>query len=487
MASQDSLIERTAIDLAEQVKAGEVSAVSVLDAHLAHIEERDGQLNAFNLVTTDHARAQAEAVDHRVATGLEVGPLAGVPVALKDNMCTLDIETTCSSNILKGWRPPYNATVAARLADAGAVLIGKTNLDEFAMGSTTENSAFGPTLNPVDPSVVPGGSSGGSAVAVAANMSPIALGSDTGGSIRLPASFCGVVGVKPTYGRVSRLGLVAYGSSLDQIGPFGRTVADAARVLEVIGGHDPGDSTSIPEAMPAISEHLSDGVTGFRVGILTEMMGDGIDAEVSARIRSAADALAAAGAEVVEVSVPSISAGLSAYYIVAPAEASSNLSRYDGVRYGNRVDAATTGEMMERTRTAGFGAEVKRRVMLGTYALSAGYYDALYGKALKVRALLRAELEAAYQGVDVLLSPVAPTTAFPLGEKSADPLTMYLTDICTITSNLVGHAAMSVPFGLSSAGLPIGVQIWAPALGEIPMFRTAAVLESAANEAGASS
>jgi aspartyl-tRNA(Asn)/glutamyl-tRNA(Gln) amidotransferase subunit A len=487
MSEEAALNERSAIELAESVRSGAVTATQVLEAHLASIAERDPGLNAFNLVTADHARSQAEAIDHRIAQGLEVGPLAGVPVAIKDNMCTADIDTTCSSNILKGWRPPYNATVIARLSDAGAVMVGKTNLDEFAMGSTTENSAFGPTRNPIDPNLVPGGSSGGSAVAVAANMAPIALGSDTGGSIRLPASFCGVVGVKPTYGRVSRLGLVAYGSSLDQIGPFGRSVADAARVLEVIGGHDPGDSTSIPEAMPSISSHLDDGVDGFRVGVLTEMMGEGIDPEVAARIRAAADALAAQGAEIVEVSVPSISAGLSAYYIVAPAEASSNLSRYDGVRYGNRVDAPTTGEMMERTRTAGFGAEVKRRIMLGTYALSAGYYDALYGKALKVRSLLRSELETAYAGVDIMLSPVAPTTAFPLGAKAADPLTMYLTDICTITSNMVGHPAMSVPFGLSEAGLPIGVQIWAPALGEIPMFRTAAVVEAAARAQGASS
>ncbi len=480
------ITQRSVIDLATAVTAGDITATAVLDAHLAQIAERDGELHAFNLVTEDHARAQAAEVDRRIANGETVGPLAGVPVAIKDNMCTTGIPTTCSSRILEGWRPPYDATVVQRLAAAGAVMVGKTNMDEFAMGSSTENSAFGPTLNPLDPTVVPGGSSGGSAVAVAANFSATSLGSDTGGSIRLPASFCGVVGVKPTYGRVSRFGLVAYGSSLDQIGPFARSVADAARVLETIGGHDPGDSTSIPEAFPSLADHLDDGVAGKRVGILTEMMGDGISGDVAARVRAAADALAAAGADVVEVSIPSISAGLSAYYVVAPAEASSNLSRYDGVRYGNRVDAATTGEMMERTRTAGFGAEVKRRIMLGTYALSAGYYDALYGKALKVRALLRAELEAAYANVDVLLSPVAPTTAFPLGEKSADPLTMYLTDICTITSNLVGHASMSVPFGVGDSGLPIGVQIWAPALGEVPMFATAAVLEAAqrASDAG---
>ena len=400
-----------------------------------------------------------------------------MPVALKDNLCTEGVPTTCSSRILEGWIPPYTATVVERLVAAGAVPVGKTNLDEFAMGSSTENSAFGPTRNPHDVTRVPGGSSGGSAAAVAAGFAPVSLGSDTGGSIRQPAALCGVVGVKPTYGTVSRLGLVAFGSSLDQIGPFSATVADAALVLEVIGGHDPGDSTSLPGSFPSVSEHLDDGVSGLRVGIVTEMMGDGIAADVTARVRAAADALAAAGATVEEVSVPAATYGLSAYYLVAPAEASSNLARYDGVRYGVRVEAATAGEMMEATRTAGFGDEVKRRIMLGTYALSAGYYDAFYGKALKVRTLIRRDFDAAYERFDVLLSPTSPTTAFPFGDKTADPMAMYLNDVCTIPTNLAGHPAMSVPFGVGDDGLPVGVQVLAPALGEVVMFRTAAVLE----------
>ena len=416
-------------------------------------------------------------IDRRVAAGEDPGPLAGVPVALKDNLCTEGVPTTCSSRILEGWVPPYTATVVERLVAAGAVPVGKTNLDEFAMGSSTENSAFGPTRNPHDVTRVPGGSSGGSAAAVAAGFAPVSLGSDTGGSIRQPAALCGVVGVKPTYGTVSRLGLVAFGSSLDQIGPFSATVADAALVLEVIGGHDPGDSTSLPGSFPSVSEHLDDGVSGLRVGIVTEMMGDGIAADVTARVRAAADALAAAGATVEEVSVPAATYGLSAYYLVAPAEASSNLARYDGVRYGVRVEAATAGEMMEATRTAGFGDEVKRRIMLGTYALSAGYYDAFYGKALKVRTLIRRDFDAAYERFDVLLSPTSPTTAFPFGDKTADPMAMYLNDVCTIPTNLAGHPAMSVPFGVGDDGLPVGVQVLAPALGEVVMFRTAAVLE----------
>lgn len=469
---------RTAVDIAAGVRSGELSALEVLDEHLERVALRESEIHAFNHLTEEAARAAATELDRRVAAGEDPGPLAGVPVALKDNLCTEGVPTTCSSRILEGWIPPYTATVVERLVAAGAVPVGKTNLDEFAMGSSTENSAFGPCRNPHDPNVVPGGSSGGSAVAVAAGMAAASLGSDTGGSIRLPASFCGVVGVKPTYGRVSRLGLVAYGSSLDQVGPFARSVGDAALVLEVISGHDPGDSTSVDRPAPTLTGAVDAGVEGLRVGVLKEMMGDGIAPDVATRVRAAAEALAAAGADVVEVSVPEVSLGLSAYYVVAPAEASSNLSRYDGVRYGLRVDAPTTGEMMELSRTAGFGDEVKRRIMLGTYALSAGYYDALYGTALKVRSLLRSRLEAAYDGCDLLISPVAPTTAFPLGSK-ADPLTMYLTDICTITSNLVGHPSMSVPFGRGADGLPVGVQIWAAALDEERMFRAAGVLERA--------
>jgi len=469
-----------ALSIAASVRAGDRTATEVLEEHLGRIAERETEIHAFNLVTEQDARATAAAVDAAVAAGNDPGLLAGVPVAIKDNLCTRGVPTTCSSKILEGWRPPYDAPVVQRLAAAGAVAVGKTNLDEFAMGSSTENSAFGPTRNPHDTSRVPGGSSGGSAAAVAAGFAPISLGSDTGGSIRQPAALCGVVGVKPTYGLVSRLGLVAFGSSLDQVGPFAHTVADAALVCEVVGGHDPGDSTSLPAEFPAVSEHLSDGVAGLRVGIVTEMMGEGIAPDVAARVRAAADALAAAGATVEEVSVPAVTYGLSAYYLVAPAEASSNLSRYDGVRFGNRIEAATTGEMMTATRTAGFGDEVKRRIMLGTFVLSAGYFDAFYGTAQKVRTLMRQDFDTAYERFDVLISPTSPTTAFAIGDKTADPMTMYLNDICTIPTNLAGHAAMSVPFGTGDDGLPVGVQVLAPALGEVPMFRTAAVLEAAA-------
>jgi aspartyl-tRNA(Asn)/glutamyl-tRNA(Gln) amidotransferase subunit A len=475
----------TAVDIAAAVRAGERSAVEVLEPYLAAIEARDAELHAFNLVTADEARDAAAALDRRVAAGEDPGPLAGVPVALKDNLCTRGVPTTCSSRILEGWRPPYDATVVARLTAAGAVSVGKTNLDEFAMGSSTENSAFGPTRNPHDPTRVPGGSSGGSAAAVAAGFAPVALGSDTGGSIRQPAALCGVVGVKPTYGLVSRYGLVAFASSLDQIGPFATTVRDAALLLEVIAGHDPCDSTSIPQPAPGLVDVLDRGVEGLRVGVIAELTGEGIAPDVARRVTEAAEALERAGATVGEASVPAAALGLSAYYLIAPAEASSNLARYDGVRYGLRVDARTTGEMMEASRTAGFGDEVKRRIMLGTYALSAGYRDAYYGKALRVRTLIARDFAAAYERFDVLLSPTSPTTAFPIGDKAADPLSMYLNDVCTIPTNLVGDAAMSVPFGTGDDGLPVGVQVLAPALGEVPMFRVGAALEAAAPGAAA--
>jgi aspartyl-tRNA(Asn)/glutamyl-tRNA(Gln) amidotransferase subunit A len=471
----------TALGIAGAVRDGTRSAVDVVEEHLSAISARDGEVHAFNLVTADRARQAALALDRRLAAGEDPGPLAGVPVALKDNMCTSGVPTTCSSRILDGWCPPYDATVVEKLAAAGAVVVGKTNLDEFAMGSSTENSAFGPTRNPHDTSKVPGGSSGGSAAAVAAGFAPLALGSDTGGSIRQPAALCGVVGMKPTYGGVSRYGLIAFASSLDQIGPFARTVADAAALYEAIAGHDPRDTTSIPEPVPAVGPGLGEGVAGLRVGLVTELCeAEGIEADVTARVREAADALEQAGAKVDEVSVPAAVYGLSAYYLIAPAEASSNLARYDGVRYGLRVDAPTTGEMYDRTRTEGFGPEVKRRIMLGTYALSAGYYDAFYGKAQRVRTLILRDFEAAYAGFDVLLSPTAPSTAFALGAKTADPLTMYLNDVCTIPSNLTGHPAMSVPFGTGDDGLPVGVQVMAPALGEPLMFRVAAAVEAAA-------
>jgi aspartyl-tRNA(Asn)/glutamyl-tRNA(Gln) amidotransferase subunit A len=471
--------------IAGAVREGDRSAVDVLEEHLARIAARDEEIHAFNLVTVDEARAQAQAVDAAVAAGDDPGPLAGVPLALKDNMCTRGIPTTCSSKILDGWRPPYNATVVDRLRSAGAVAVGKTNLDEFAMGSSTENSAFGPTRNPLDTGRVPGGSSGGSAASVAAGFTPLAIGSDTGGSIRQPAAFCGVVGMKPTYGAVSRYGLIAFASSLDQIGPFAADVADAALMFDVIAGHDPLDSTSIAGFRPAAGAALGRGVDGLRVGVIRELSGgagsvEGLSPDVVARTEEAVAALGVAGASIEEISVPSSTLGLSAYYLVAPAEASSNLARYDGVRYGLRVEAPTTGEMNTASRTAGFGPEVKRRIMLGTYALSAGYYDAFYGKALKVRTMMMQEFAAAYDKVDVLISPTAPTTAFPLGERTADPMTMYVNDVCTIPSNLTGHPAISVPFGFGDDGLPVGVQVLAPALGDDLTFQVGAVLEAAA-------
>ena len=465
-----------AVEIARDVRAGTRTAVEVLDEHLEAIAAREPELHAFNLVLADEARAQAAEVDRRVVAGEDLGPLAGVPVALKDNLCTRGIPTTCSSRILDGWRPPYDATVVSRLREAGAVMVGKTNLDEFAMGSSTENSAFGPTRNPHDASRVPGGSSGGSAAAVAAGFAPLALGSDTGGSIRQPAALCGVVGVKPTYGLVSRYGLVAFASSLDQIGPIAATVADAALALEVLAGHDPADSTSIPQPAPSLSAVVDEGVDGLRVGVVRELT-EGIDADVAARLAAAATALEQAGAKVDEASVPAATLGLSAYYLIAPAEASSNLARYDGVRYGLRVDGDDVTAMYGATRARGFGPEVKRRIMLGTYALSAGYYDAYYGQAQRVRTLIIRDFDAAYASYDLLLAPTTPTTAFELGAKTADPLTMYLSDVCTIPSNLAGHPAVSVPYGVGEDGLPVGVQLLGPALGEPAIFRAAAVLE----------
>jgi aspartyl-tRNA(Asn)/glutamyl-tRNA(Gln) amidotransferase subunit A len=472
----------TAGAVAAAVRAGGRSAVEVLDEHLSRVEAEDERIHAFNLVTAEQARERAAAIDAAVAAGQDVGPLAGVPIAIKDNMCTRGIPTTCSSKILQDWVPPYNATVIDKLDRAGAVVVGKTNLDEFAMGSSTENSAFGPTRNPLDPSRVPGGSSGGSAAAVAAGFAPIALGSDTGGSIRQPAALCGLVGVKPTYGAVSRYGLVAFASSLDQIGPLAHTVADAAAVFDVIAGPDDHDSTSIPQELEPMAPVLGDGVEGLRVGILQELSGRNLDAfepEVVQAAANAADALAAAGAKVDEVSVPSAVAGLSAYYMIAPAEASSNLARYDGVRYGLRRDGVNTAAMMRASRTAGFGDEVKRRIMLGTYALSAGYYDAFYGKAQHIRTIMIREFNRVYQDFDVLISPTSPCVAFEFGAK-ADPITMYYNDVCTIPSNLTGQPAMSVPFGTGAHGLPVGVQILAPMLGEANMFRAAATLERSA-------
>jgi len=474
-------VSGSALDLVAGIRSGRRSARELVDAHLAEIAARDAEVHAFNLVTAGSARSAADAVDDAVRRGDDPGPLGGVPIALKDNLCVQGVETTCSSRILEGWKPPYTATVVQRLRAAGAIPVGKTNLDEFAMGSSTENSAFGPTRNPRDLTRVPGGSSGGSAAAVAAGFAPLALGSDTGGSIRQPAALCGVVGVKPTYGAVSRYGLVAFASSLDQIGPFAGSVADAALLLDVIAGPDPADSTSIAGAWEPVLPSVGDGVAGLRVGIVEELTdAEGIHPEIRAAVEAAASALEAAGASVGRVKVPSAVYGLSAYYLIAPAEASSNLARYDGVRYGLRVDGDDVASMNARTRDAGFGPEVKRRIMLGTYALSAGYYDAYYGQAQRVRTLIIRDFARAYEQFDVLLSPTSPTTAFALGAKTADPLAMYLSDICTIPTNLAGHPAMSVPFGTASDGLPIGVQVLAPALGERLMFRVARAIEVAA-------
>ncbi len=471
----------SAVAVAAEVRAGERSAREVVEGSLAAIAAGDAGIHAFLEVLADQALARADEIDRAIDRGEDPGPLAGVPVALKDNMCTAGIPTTCSSRILAGWRPPYDATVVERLRDAGAVLVGKTNMDEFAMGSSTENSCSGPTLNPRDRTRVPGGSSGGSAASVAAGFVPIAFGSDTGGSIRQPAALCGVVGVKPTYGLVSRYGLVAFASSLDQIGPFAGSVADAALALEVIAGHDPRDTTSLDQPLPEMLAAVDRGVAGTRVGLVTELV-EGTAPGVVARVRESAEALTAAGCKVEEVSIPQFRYGLSAYYLIAPAEASSNLARFDGVRFGLRVDAADVSAMNVATRTAGFGAEVKRRIMLGTYALSAGYYDAYYAKAQRVRTLVADGFAYAYTRFDALLGATTPTTAFKLGEYSEDPLAMYRSDTCTVPANLAGHPAITVPFGTGEHDLPVGAQIFAPALGESTLFALAGALERAAPE-----
>jgi aspartyl-tRNA(Asn)/glutamyl-tRNA(Gln) amidotransferase subunit A len=467
---------RTVIEIVEAIRAGDTTAADVVEHHLAVIDAGETEIHAFNIVIAERARRRAAAVDAAIKAGVDPGPLAGVPVALKDNMATRGVATTCSSRILEGWIPPYDATIVTRLEQAGAIVIGKTNLDEFAMGSSTENSAFGPTRNPLDTSRVPGGSSGGSAAAVAAGFVPLAFGSDTGGSIRQPAALCGVVGIKPTYGRISRYGLVAFASSLDQIGPFTHTVADAAVALQAVSGHDPYDSTSIPEPLPDYSATLQRGVEGLRIGRITDLP-QGADPDVAERTELAFEALEKAGATIVDVEVPAFTYGLTAYYIIAPAEASSNLARYDGVRYGLRVEAPDTDSMYAATRTAGFGAEVRRRILLGTYALSAGYYDAYYGKALRIRRLMADDFARAYEKVDALITPTSPSVAFPIGAKADDPLAMYLCDTYTIPADLTGEPAMSVPFGTGQDGLPVGVQVIAPALAEPVMLQVAAELE----------
>ncbi|WP_309117483.1 Asp-tRNA(Asn)/Glu-tRNA(Gln) amidotransferase subunit GatA [Saccharothrix sp.] len=483
-----SLIRSTAAELAAKIAGREVSAVEVAQAHLDRIAEVDGAVNAFLHVDTEGALAAAKKVDDDLAAGqAPASPLAGVPLALKDVFATEGVPTTCGSKILEGWVPPYDATVTRRLREAGVVILGKTNMDEFAMGSSTENSAYGPTRNPWDLDRIPGGSGGGSSASLAAFQAPLAIGTDTGGSIRQPGAVTGTVGVKPTYGGVSRYGLVAFSSSLDQGGPCARTVLDAALLHEVIGGHDPLDSTSInapvPPVVAAAREGANGDLTGVKVGVVTQFSGDGYQAGVLRSFEAAVAQLKQLGAEIVEVSCPSFDYALPAYYLIAPSEASSNLARFDAMRYGLRVGDDSTRsaeEVMSLTREAGFGPEVKRRIMIGTYALSSGYYDAYYGSAQKVRTLITRDFEKAFASVDVLVSPTTPTTAFRIGERANDPIAMYKADLCTIPANLAGTPAMSVPSGLSDEdGLPVGLQIMAPALQEHRMYRVAAAYEAA--------
>ena len=480
----------TAVGLLREMNAGAVTAEEVTRAYLDRIGRHEGSIHAFLHHDAEAALARARDVDSRRQSGRPVGPLAGVPIALKDVLCTKGIPTTCASKMLKDFRPPYNATVIERIMAADAIPVGKTNMDEFAMGSSTENSAFGPTKNPWDLDRIPGGSSGGSAAAVAADFAPIALGSDTGGSIRQPAALCGVVGLKPTYGRVSRYGLIAFASSLDQIGPFAHDLADTALLLKVIAGKDPRDATSVDEPVPDYPATLDTPPETLRIGLVREFFGDGLDPEVEAAIREAVRVYEAAGATVRDISLPHSKYGAPAYYLVAPAECSSNLARYDGTLFGHRAedfepaspeeeDIPPLIRMMMASRAEGFGPEVKRRIMLGTFALSAGYADQYYNRALKVRRLIRNDFDAAFRDVDVLIGPTTPTAAFKLGEKTADPLAMYLSDIYTITTNLAGIPGLSIPCGLTKSGLPIGLQLMAPAFAEEKLLRTARVFEKA--------
>ena len=478
------LVRQNASTLAAAIADGEVSAVEVTKAHLDRIAEVDDRVHAFLHVMTEDALGQAAAVDAARASGATLGPLAGVPIAIKDVLATAGHPTTCGSRILEGWRPPYDATVVRRLKDAGLVILGKTNMDEFAMGSSTEHSAFGPTHNPWNLECIPGGSGGGSAAALAAFETPLAIGSDTGGSIRQPAAVTGTVGMKPTYGGVSRYGLIALASSLDQAGPCARTVFDSALLHRVIGGHDPQDSTSIDAPIPdVVAAARRADVRGVRVGLVAELSGDGYQPGVRARFDEAVALLSDLGAEVSVVHCPSFAYALGAYYLILPSEASSNLARFDGMRYGLRAGddgRHSVEQVMAATREAGFGAEAKRRIMLGTYALSSGYYDAYYGQAQKVRTLIARDFAAAFEQVDVLISPTTPTTAFRIGEKVDDPLAMYLNDIATIPVNLAGNAAMSIPIGLAEEdGLPVGLQIMAPVMADDRCYLVGAALEAA--------
>ncbi|WPF83378.1 Asp-tRNA(Asn)/Glu-tRNA(Gln) amidotransferase subunit GatA [Sanguibacter sp. 4.1] len=481
------LTRQSAAQLAAHLAAGEVSSVEVTQAHLDRIAAVDTDVHAFLHVSTESALAAARDIDARRAAGEDLHPLAGVPIAVKDVVVTKGLPTTAGSKILEGWIPPYDATLVEKIKAAGLPILGKTNMDEFAMGSSTEHSAYGNTRNPWDLDRIPGGSGGGSAAAVAAFEAPLAIGTDTGGSIRQPGAVTGTVGVKPTYGGVSRYGLIAMASSLDQAGPVTRTVLDSALLHELIGGHDPRDSTSLNEPVPTLVDAARQGalgdLTGVRVGVVKELSGEGYQAGVSARFEESLELLKSAGAEVVEVSCPHFVNALAAYYLIMPAEASSNLAKFDGMRFGLRVEPTegpvTAERVMSATRGAGFGDEVKRRVILGTYALSAGYYDAYYGSAQKVRTLIQRDFAAAFEKADVLVSPTAPTTAFKFGEKLDDPLAMYLNDVATIPANLAGVPGLSLPNGLSDDGLPVGFQILAPARADERLYRVGAALESA--------
>lgn len=465
------ILKKTAAEQSRMIANKEITATELTNAALSRINDIDEKIGAFNSVTNEIALETAKKVDSMVANGEKLPLLAGVPLALKDNMNLIGSKTTASSKILENFVSPYNATVTQKLLDNGIPIIGKANLDEFAMGSSNENSAFKKVHNPWNLNKVPGGSSGGSAASVAACEATLALGSDTGGSIRLPASFCGLVGMKPTYGRVSRYGLIAFASSLDQIGPFARTVEDAAMLLEVISGHDPHDSTSLNMPVESFTAHLNDDLKGKKIGIVTDLMTDAVSDDVKKAIEHAIAVYKSLGAEVVEVSLPKLRYSIGIYYILATAECSSNLARFDGVRYGHRTaNPENLIELYCKSRSEGFGDEVKRRIMLGTYALSSGYYDAYYKKAQQMRRLVADEFNAAFEKVDALISPTCPNTAFDLGARTADPLAMYLTDIATISANLVGIPAMSVPAGFDSDGMPIGLQIMTPQLKEAELF-----------------
>ena len=481
-----SLVERSAVELLGLLADGTASSEEVTREHLDRIEADDEKIGAFLRVDAESALARAADIDRRRQAGEPLGKLAGLPVAVKDVLCDSQTTTTCASRMLWGFRPPYDATVVAKLKAADAVLIGRTNMDEFAMGGSTENSAYQLTRNPWDTERAPGGSSGGSAACVAAGMAPLAIGTDTGGSIRQPAGLCGVVGIKPTYGRVSRFGLVAFASSLDQVGPLAGNVRDVALLLETIAGHDPRDATSLDVPVPTYSDTIDQPLEGLRLGIVREHFAEGLDAEVEAAVRAAATVYESLGATVKEISLPHSKYAVATYYVIAPSEASSNLARYDGVHYGHRTDQAAVDDkdsplvqMYRRTRAEGFGAEVKRRIMLGTYALSAGYYDAYYLKALKVRRLIRQDFDAAFQEVDLIAGPVTAEPAFKLGQMTGDPLAMYLVDLYTVSANLAGLPGLCLPCGFTESGLPIGLQLQAPPLAEETLLRGAQMYEQA--------